>query len=146
MAWHWLNHLYHYHHLLQMKKPLQRLRKPSNHLLLSDIRQRSTTMHAWQIFHDAGMMKTTLTVCNAWHFNMTLILQTVLCQGRDRSGEHKFYFQKRTEWALLGRWGGGSRNLGTLLDLANVDCTGWLMVGIRFFFYCRYHISIVSTV
>ena len=57
--------------------------------------------------------------------------------------------QDETWPVLWGWWGGGSSgNLGTLLllVLGNVDCTSWLRVVTRFFFYCWCHIPIVPAV
>lgn len=62
--------------------------------------------------------------CCQWHFSMTLILKTVLCQGGDWSDEQKCDFKKRKKHDLCGVGegvgGSGGRNPGTLLDLGNV--------------------------
>ena len=56
---------------------------------------------------------------------MTLVLQTVLCQGGDcMSGEQKFYFERGKCDPSYGGGVGGGRNWGALLGLGNADCTG----------------------
>ena len=41
-------------------------------------------------------------------YSMTFILQTMLCQGVDRSGEQKFYFKTRKKRGhCRWEWGGG---------------------------------------
>ena len=61
---------------------------------------------------------------------MTFVLQTVLYQGGDWSGDQKFYLKRgRSVTSVMGEGGGhpgtfflgGHR--GTLLGLGNVDCT-----------------------
>ena len=112
---HWPNRLY--HRLLQTKKPVKRLRKPSDHQLLSDRRKRSTTCLDDRFF--VALAQRWYWHWKVWHLSVTFVLQTTLCHGVDWIGEQKFLFQKEEEvWTLQGI---GSGNPGTLLGQINVD-------------------------